>query len=187
MKLKIQYKIICEIILFALLVFLDQITKYLVVLKLKPVGYIPLIDGVLEFRYLENSGAAFGLFQNKILFFSIIAIIIFIVILYAKIKINKTLYGSSINTGLKKKYLWLDVIFLILISGALGNLIDRIHYNYVVDFIYFKLINFPIFNVADCYVTISAVSLIIMFIFVLKEQDYIYLFPEKKGKDSFHG
>ena len=66
-------------------------------------------------------------------------------------------------------------------SGAAGNLIDRILQGYVVDFFYFRLINFPVFNVADCYVTISAAALIILFLFYYKDSDLEPFSLKKKG------
>ena len=57
-------------------------------------------------------------------------------------------------------------------AGAIGNLIDRISLKYVVDFIYFELIDFPIFNIADCYLTVSSFLLIILAIFYYKENDF---------------
>ena len=69
-------------------------------------------------------------------------------------------------------------------AGALGNLIDRIFRGYVVDMIYFVPINFPVFNVADCYVTVSVVLLIILILFVYKEDDFGFLKLSKKGDNN---
>lgn len=74
---------------------------------------------------------------------------------------------------------------MIFTAGAIGNLIDRMVNNYVVDFCYFKLINFPIFNVADIYVTVAAFFFIILGLFYYKEEDYELIFPDKnKKKDN---
>ena len=70
-----------------------------------------------------------------------------------------------------KKYTALNYIIVFLIAGAIGNYIDRIAKNYVVDFIYFSLINFPVFNVADCYVTVSVILLFILILFYYKDDD----------------
>ena len=70
-----------------------------------------------------------------------------------------------------KKYTALNYIIVFLIAGAIGNYIDRIANNYVVDFIYFSLINFPVFNVADCYVTVSVILLFILILFYYKDDD----------------
>ena len=74
------------------------------------------------------------------------------------------------------------VILIFLMAGAVGNLIDRASQQYVVDFLYFKLINFPIFNVADIYVTCSAIALMILGIFYYKDEDIEMIFPSKKEK-----
>ena len=68
---------------------------------------------------------------------------------------------------------------ILFVSGAIGNLIDRIVNNYVVDFFYFKLINFPIFNVADIYVTVAAFLFIFLCLFIYKEEDFEAIFPKK--------
>ena len=72
----------------------------------------------------------------------------------------------------------------LLVSGAVGNFIDRVRFGYVRDFIYFKLINFPVFNVADCYVTVSVALLIILILFVYKEDDFGFLKLSKKGDNN---
>ena len=70
-------------------------------------------------------------------------------------------------------------------SGAIGNFIDRVRFGYVRDFIYFKLINFPVFNVADCYVTISVAIFIVLILFVYKENEFDFLsFKKKADKDN---
>ena len=79
-----------------------------------------------------------------------------------------------------KRMLYLDFTFLFLSAGAIGNLIDRFTQQYVVDFLYFKLIDFPIFNVADIYVTCSAIALLILGLFYYKDEDIELIFPSKK-------
>ena len=80
-----------------------------------------------------------------------------------------------------KKYTILHFLFSLLVAGSIGNMIDRVRYDYVVDFIYFVRINFPIFNVADIYATFSALALIIMLLFVYEETDlYFISFKQKK-------
>lgn len=182
MRIKKQYKLLIEIVVVLILLYIDQFTKHLAVLNLKSREAIVLIKDVLEFRYLQNSGAAFGILQNKIMFFASITVIIVAIIVYLKWKINNTLYVNNINEKMKKKFLFLDFILLFLIAGAVGNLIDRLRFDYVIDFIYFKLIDFPVFNVADCYVSVSAVILIFLFLFVFKDNEYGLLFPVKKQK-----
>ena len=83
-----------------------------------------------------------------------------------------------------RHWLPLNCVVIGFFAGAIGNLIDRLMYQYVVDFFYFKLINFPIFNVADIYVTLSAALLIISVLFLYKEQDFESVFPPKTDKKA---
>ena len=81
-----------------------------------------------------------------------------------------------------KRYMPLHITAVVLVSGALGNLIDRIRLGYVVDFFYFSLIDFPIFNVADIYVVLSFVSLMICILFVYREEDFS--FQSRRGQED---
>jgi signal peptidase II len=155
-----------------ILVFLDQITKLLAVKYLisKPVDLIP---GVFQLYYLENRGAAFGLFQNQKILFIISTVIIVGIIFFLYLKIPEG-----------KRYRPMRIISIGLMAGAIGNFIDRILRNYVVDFLYFKLIDFPVFNVADCYVTISCIAMLILFLFYYKEEDLQFLTGKKKTEES---
>lgn len=143
-----------------ILIGFDQFTKSLAIERLKNQNYFSIIDDVLQLRYLENKGAAFGMLQNKKIFFVIIGIIILIVIAVFLVKIP-----------VSKKYRALRVCLVLLSAGAVGNMIDRVIYGYVIDFIYVVYINFPIFNAADCYVTVSTILLAILILFVYKEDD----------------
>lgn len=170
-KSKRIIRLLIELFAVIVLVLLDQITKNWAVLALKNKNPIELISGVLEFSYLENQGAAFGILQNKQLVFVIAGIIImvfFIVILY--------------KMPFDKKYIHLNIYLSMIISGAVGNMIDRIQNNYVIDFIYFRIINFPVFNVADCYVTISTIALAILILFYYKEEDLVVFGFKKPQK-----
>ena len=140
---KAVWGIVCSVFL----VFLDQISKYAAVRYLRGQEPFVLIDGVFELRYLENRGAAFGILQNKQIFFVCITLIALLLIAY--------IYIKKIPT--ERRFVWLNLVALLFFSGAIGNLIDRLTQNYVVDFFCFRLIDFPIFNVADIYVTLSAV------------------------------
>lgn len=151
---------IIDILIICILIFIDQYTKYLAVLHLKDKPSIKLIDGVFELNYLENRGAAFGMLQNQKIYFVIIAVIMCVVVCYMLLKIPN-----------EKKYYILKACMILIGAGAVGNLIDRLQLNYVVDFFYFVLINFPIFNVADIYVSVSCVVLAIVILFVYKDED----------------
>ena len=139
---------------------IDQWIKYLAVTHLKGTDGVPIIKGIFELQYLENRGVAFGLFQNQTWFFLpfTILITIFLIFLYHKIP----------NT---KRFTALRFCVILVTAGAVGNMIDRAVQQYVVDFFYFKLINFPIFNVADCYVVIAVVLFILLVLFYYKEEE----------------
>ncbi len=147
-----------------LLIALDQWTKYLAVLYLKEKNPIIIIKGVFELSYLENRGAAFGLFQNHRYIFLCTTIIIMAGVLYVYWKIPKN-----------KHFLPLQFIGIGVFSGAIGNMIDRLLHGYVVDFFYFSLIDFPVFNVADVYVTVSVAFLVVFLIFFYKEEEFSFL------------
>ena len=152
-------------------VLLDQVTKHLAVVHLKLQREIVLIRGVFELRYLENRGAAFGLFQNRQMFFVCAAVVIFLLIGF--------FYGR-IPGGLK--FLPMRICAVLICAGAVGNLIDRIRYQYVVDFFYLSLIDFPIFNVADCYAVIACILFAYLILFFYKEEELEW-FAFFKNKD----
>ena len=157
--------LVIDVLLMLLLIIIDQITKLFAVVKLKNQNPFVLWKGVFELQYLENRGAAFGMLQGKKVFFVLVSVVVLAVIAYVLIK-----------TPYQKKYIKLHITLVFIASGAIGNLIDRIRYDYVVDFLYFSLINFPIFNVADIYVTLSSIMLASLLLFVYKESDLDFLF-----------
>lgn len=166
-KSNIYYALFGMAITFVLVVF-DQVTKRLAVLYLKDSPLI-LWNNVFQLTYLENQGAAFGILQGKKVFFILITLIVLGIICYGYLKTPKV-----------RHYSILRFVMILFVSGAIGNMIDRISLNYVIDFFYFELINFPVFNVADCYVTIAAVLLIFLFLFVYKEEELNFMFQIKK-------
>lgn len=135
------------ILIVAGLVIIDQWSKYLTVTYLKPIGSIPLIPNVFHLTYGQNTGAAFSILQGKQTFLIILtSIVIAVLILYLIRNYKK---GS--------KLLNLSIAFII--GGALGNLIDRVRLNYVVDLFDFTLINYPVFNSADIFVVLGTLAL----------------------------
>ena len=157
-----------------ILIILDQATKLLAVKYLKDQNPFVIWENVFELRYLENRGAAFGIMQGQKVFFVIFTCIALVAITWFYLK----------KIPADKKYRFLDVISILLFAGAIGNLIDRVRLNYVVDFFYFRLIDFPIFNVADIYVTVAAFAMLALGIFYYKDEDYDMIFPSKKGKKA---
>lgn len=159
---------------FLILVGLDQWTKGLAVRFLKNQEPVAVIKGVFEFSYLENRGAAFGMLQNRQFFFFLIGIAVLAAILYMMWRMPET-----------PKYRPLAVCLMLVAAGAVGNMIDRTTQNYVVDFLYFRLIDFPVFNVADCYVTIAAAGLVLLVLFYYDDEDLDCFQPGKAhGKEK---
>lgn len=151
-----------------LLTFVDQITKMAAVDKLSDKPFV-LIDGVFEFRYIQNYGSAWGMLSGRTIFLITVTLFVMAFIVYAFFKTPKN-----------KKYALLSICEVVLLAGALGNFIDRIMLGYVRDFLYFSLIDFPIFNVADCYVVISAVVGCILVLFIYKDEDFAFLSVKKR-------
>ncbi len=111
--------------------------------------------------------------QNQGGFFIFVAVIVLGVIAYILYK-----------TPNDRKYTLLHVLLSLIAAGAIGNMIDRIRLDYVVDFIYIILINFPIFNVADMYVSFSTVILVLALLFYYKESDLSFIsFNQKKYRE----
>ena len=163
--------IILDVIVSFILIFIDQYTKHLAVIYLKNKPAFSIIDGVFELNYLENRGAAFGMLQNQKLFFLLVSSIVLIGIGYILYKIPE-----------EKKYYILHVLLVLIASGAIGNMIDRIRLEYVVDFFYFVLINFPIFNMADIYVSVACILLAFVMLFIYKEEDLDFLGKNNKNQ-----
>ena len=146
-----------------LLILADQVTKKLAVVYLKQQGNISLISGILELQYLENQGMAFGLLKGRQFLFILFCIIFCVALIYFFIKIPKIPY-----------YRPLIIISGFLASGATGNFIDRVVHGYVVDFIYFSLIDFPVFNVADICLTFGVIILFYLRCLQLYSTDFQY-------------
>lgn len=162
------WSIIAVVSIFVLTIF-DQFTKYLAIEHLKNKNPFVLISDVLELHYLENNGMAFGLFSGKIPFFVITCLLFLIFAVFFFWKIPKTRFYAPVIS-----------IEFVLIAGAIGNFIDRVWRGYVVDFIYVKLIDFPIFNVADIYVVMSCILLVILILFKYEDSDFKFLSLKNK-------
>ncbi len=171
-KSKVVKSYLFAIVGCILLTLFDQFTKWLAVAKLKDQDPFVLIKGVFKLEYLENRGAAFGIMQNQQLFFAVTAILIIAVIFF--------MYGRMPQT---KRYYILKICAVMVCAGAIGNLIDRLRLNYVVDFFYFELIDFPVFNVADCYVVLACIGFALSVLFYYKDEE-LKAFSLKKAKDG---
>lgn len=147
---------------FLVLILADRITKHLAVIYLKEEDKV-LIPDILSLHYLENRGAAWGIFQNAFLLFFVITILVIGVMVFLYIRLP-----------MERKYYFLRFNIVLLAAGAIGNFIDRVLWHYVVDFIYVEWINFPVFNVADCFVCISAVLFAYCLIIKYKDDELIW-------------
>ena len=130
-------------------VFIDQLSKGLINIGMNLNQSIEIIPNFLNLTYVHNTGAAFSIFEGAKWFFIITAIIVLNIIYIFFIK-DKELKNSEI------------VIYSLLISGIIGNLIDRVVFGYVIDFIDVNIFNFAIFNLADSFIVIAVILLLIM-------------------------
>ena len=143
------------------LILIDQVSKLLAAHFLKGQPSLGLIPGVFELFYLENRGAAFGMFKGRQLLLAVLALAITGFAAWICIRVLPP----------TKLYRPLQVVCIMLSAGALGNMIDRLWHHYVIDFLYFSLINFPVFNIADVYVCVSCAALIFLILFRYREED----------------
>ena len=169
MSLKKKFFLFLDLLMIAGLIALDQYTKQWAKVYLKDKPAYNLINGILELNYLENQGAAFGMLPNQKVFFIFVATVILFVAGYVLLKVPD-----------QKKYTILHFLFSLIVAGSIGNMIDRVRYDYVVDFIYFVRINFPIFNVADIYVTVATFFLAILMLFYYKEEELELIWRSNK-------
>lgn len=131
-------------------VLLDQISKYYAADTLGDAGSVPFVPGVLSLRYHENSGAAWGILADHRWVFMSVSVVAILAII-----------GYMVYTRKEKKDVFLRLALPLFLGGGIGNMIDRVRLGYVVDFLEFDFIDFPIFNVADSCVTVAAVLVLI--------------------------
>ena len=136
---------------------LDQLTKYLVVQNIPLHGFVPVWDGVFHLTYTQNTGAAFSSFQGQHWLFVLVmlAFLGFIIWEFPKKRWPFTTFER-----------WCIVSVF---AGGLGNMIDRLRLGYVVDMIEVEFISFPVFNVADCFITCGCIALLAHLILFNKE------------------
>lgn len=156
-----------NVIFIAVIVGLDQWTKYLTVEHIKPIGTLPIIQDAFHLTYVENRGAAFSILQGGRIFFVVLTLVVvavLLMVLYRKAKGEPLLRASLIMIA----------------GGAIGNLIDRAVLGYVVDMIDFRIINYAVFNVADCFVVVGTLLLAVYILFF----DRVLLNDKQKGKQT---
>ena len=129
---------IIAIIAAAVLVGIDQLTKYLALVNLKPIGSTTVVDGFLDLTFVENRGVAFGMFSGKKWFILLLTLCIVAFLVYYFVKMPRT-----------KEYQWVRCAMVLVLAGAVGNMLDRVFRGYVVDFFEFTFFSWPVFNVAN--------------------------------------
>lgn len=156
--------IVLPCVLFALLLTLDLVSKHLIDKSLGTIGASKeIIHGFISFIYVHNSGAAWGIFSGRPIFLIIISIIV--------IALFIAFYVLRLRKFKDKISLWFSVSLGFITGGCFGNLIDRIAFGYVRDFINFDFMNFPVFNVADICLTVGIILLFIYFIFFYSKEE----------------
>ncbi|MEG1312418.1 MAG: signal peptidase II [Romboutsia sp.] len=143
-------------LIIALLIGIDQLSKVWALNSLKEIGSMPIIESVFHLTYVENRGAAFGMFQNNQIIFVVVALVASIFGLYYLHTKKVNIVGK---TGI-----------ILIISGAIGNLIDRIRLGFVVDYFDFRFIWEYVFNIADIFVVIGTILLCIYIIYFDNEK-----------------
>ncbi|MBE5886612.1 MAG: signal peptidase II [Lachnospiraceae bacterium] len=156
-------------------VLLDQWTKYLTVTKIGD-SRIVLWENVFELVYVKNNGMAWGMLQNQQWLFIVMTPIVLIFMAWFYVKMPY-----------EKKFLPMRILEVMLAGGAIGNLLDRMFrgefcQGHVVDMFYFKAINFPVFNVADSFISVAFVLLVVLVMFKYSEEDFDRMFRLKKEK-----
>lgn len=157
------------VIIATVVLVLDQLSKFWVVNTLKAVKDIPVIDGVLHWHYAENTGASFSMMKDVTWFPTVVAIFACLVAAAAVVYVFTR----------KHKMHWMEILSIgLVLGGAIGNLIDRLRFGYVIDFIYVKLINFAIFNIADAALVVGAI-LLSVYVLLIHEK-YVKKLEEKE-------
>lgn len=157
----------------AVLVGLDQLTKWLTTVYIKPVeDGITIIPHVLDFSYVENQGAAWGVFDGERWFLVALTSIVILALLV------------FVLVGKLRRFPMFNISAVLIIAGGIGNLIDRLVNGFVVDFIKTTFMSFPVFNVADCFVVIGSVLLLVFFLFFYEEKTPAEAVNGNKTDDS---
>lgn len=158
--------LIADFLIAGILLWLDQLSKQVVLKNLKDREPISIIKGVFELDYLENRGSAFGMFQNQKVFLLTVGIVFMLIMIYLVVKTPKN-----------KRFLPMHLAAAGIIAGGIGNMIDRFTLGYVVDFFSFVLIHFPVFNVADVFIVVATFLLAFLLIFIYQDEDLEFLKP----------
>ena len=140
----------------ALIVVADQITKYLTVALIPLYGRVDFIPGLLSFTYVQNTGAAWSMFEGMQWMFALIFLVLTAAVLYEYFK-------SPLPFSTFERW-----CIAAIYGGGLGNMIDRVRLGYVIDMIKTDFMVFPVFNVADCFITCGCFAMIFSLLFINK-------------------
>ncbi|HHT84062.1 MAG: signal peptidase II [Christensenellales bacterium] len=165
MKKYIKY-IVIELLLVGAVIAIDLITKEIIYNKALEDGKIDIIKNVLSFTAVQNTGASFGIFKDRVTLLAIVS------------GISAAALMAFMIYTVKKRSLLFRSSLILIIGGAIGNLVDRAWLGYVRDFVYFELIDFAVFNLADSALTIGTILLIVFVLFFYKEE------PKDKQKEN---
>jgi signal peptidase II len=168
-----EQRFVLQVLIIALALVADQISKHIIVSTLTPKVPLPVIPGIFSLTYIQNTGASFGILQGKQTFFLIVTAITLAALLVYMISARK------------KQGLWLRVCLSLIVAGAAGNFIDRILFGFVRDFLDFSGLYFPfIFNVADSCLVVGSIMLGIFLLFMYKEKDGKPLLARRGKRDE---
>lgn len=152
-------KLVPYLILTSILVVIDQVTKYLTVQNIALYEIVEVIPDIFSLTYIQNTGAAFSILEGQMWFFYLVSVVVLFFLFYY-------LYTEGQHQKM------LGVILSIVIAGTIGNFIDRVVHQYVIDMLRLEFINFPIFNIADSYLTVGVILL------------FIYMFYEERNMEN---
>ena len=158
-----RVRICAAVIGILLLVAADQYVKHIAATVIREKEVIRLIPGVISLTYVENTGAAFGVLAGgQVLLFALTALLLLVV-------------GFVYLRLLATDYTALRVLCVMIIAGGIGNMADRLRLGYVIDMIWFTPVNFPVFNLADCYITVSAFLFLLLLVTKYNNIDFDFL------------
>ncbi len=151
-----------------IVIALDQLIKWLVVTHMVLNQAIVMIPGVVDLFYIQNDGAAFSLFINQRILLIVVSLLVMAVIVFIERRHAVRKWDQLVALGL-------------LLGGAAGNLVDRVHLGYVIDYVYLPFIRFPVFNLADSAIVVSMFYLLLRFFFTNEEKN-----KKNDGRDDSH-
>lgn len=185
---KLYIHTLIQTLVFVLLIMIDRVSKHAVSVLLKHSSDKTVIKGVLDLHYLENTGAAFGLFDHLPWLFYVIGGIaaavlaaVFCLIFY---RLREKIREEALSRKTVSDRITINYLIAVLAAGTIGNLIDRILYGYVIDFLCIRFISFPVFNAADIFITVSIILLFLFLLFVYKEDSNFRLSGNGKKRNK---